>query len=68
MADRIEEAKGSTPTEHDEVAVGEKELHARARIATVAEHSLSPWEAFKMYKRATLWSIREDLSPNLFQC
>lgn len=58
MADNIEEAKGPVAgADHQEVIIEEKALYAQARLATEAEHNLSAWQAFRMYKRAALWSI-----------
>ena len=57
MADGIEEAKAVAGTDNQEVIMEEKALYTQARLATEAEHSLGAWKAFKMYKKAALWSI-----------
>jgi hypothetical protein len=59
MADYIEEAKGPVAgSNHQEEVIREdKALYAQARLATEAEHNLGVWQAFRMYKKAALWSI-----------
>lgn len=58
MAEGIEEAKGpAVATDHEEAIMQEKVQNEQARIATEAEHNISAWKAFRMYKKATLWSI-----------
>lgn len=41
-----------------EVSIDDKALNTAALEATVEEHHLGVWQAFKTYKRAAFWSIR----------
>jgi hypothetical protein len=56
-AEKPETATAVNDVKLDSIGIKQEELVSAAKIAADEEVNMSIWEAFKLYTKATLWSV-----------